>query len=119
MSGDVPHSAMEAMERNRRPPRPDKPTPSPNGVKEEHELTDGEREGIFTMYCKPHLWTMEDIRKRWLVTEHTAHYVYDIVEAMVRSVRRRPPKSKPKGGRPDGVCLACGMTIPAGKMPPE
>ena len=41
------------------------------------------------MYCKPHLWTMEDIRKRWLVTEPTAHYVYDELEAQIRWMRRR------------------------------
>ena len=83
-------AALDAvLEARRKRPPPAEPQPAVNGPKEAHELTDGEKEGLFTMYCKPHLWTMEDLRRRWLVTEQTAHYVYDEVEAMIRSLRRR------------------------------
>ena len=88
MSDDTPRSAMEALERIRAP-RPETPTPSPNGVKEEHELTDRERFGVFSMYIRPDLYLMSDIRKRWLITEMTAHYVYDLLESQIRSLRRR------------------------------
>ena len=82
--------ALDAvLEARRNRPSPAEPKPAVNGPKQAHELTDSEKEGLFTMYCKPHLWTMEDIRKRWLVTEPTAHYVYDEVEARIRWLRRR------------------------------
>ena len=77
------------LEARRKRPPPAEPKPAVNGPKEWHELTDREKEGVFGMYCRPDMWTMEDIRKRWLITETTAHAVYDEVEAMIRSLRRR------------------------------